>query len=180
MSAADKAKLDNINISDIGTVGANSIKGSGYINVSILKGVATISHGTSGVTAGTYGADSTNNFTIPKIVVDSTGHITSASAYSVTAANIVSKLGTTAVNRATADSDGNAINSTYLKRSGGAMTGNISYQGTKATIEVIRFIDNKNDAYGNGIAIGAGGALVAVNLRLFVKIVTLQQVAMKN
>lgn len=160
MSAADKAKLDNINISDIGTVGANSIKGSGYINVSILKGVATISHGTSGVTAGTYGADSTNNFTIPKIVVDSTGHITSASAYSVTAANIVSKLGTTAVNRATADSDGNAINSTYLKRSGGAMTGNISYQGTKATIEVIRFIDNKNDAYGNGIAIGAGGATI--------------------
>lgn len=82
------------------------------------------------------------------------------SAYSVTAANIVSKLGTTAVNRATADSDGNAINSTYLKRSGGAMTGNISYQGTKATIEVIRFIDNKNDVYGNGIAIGAGGATI--------------------
>ena len=123
MSAADKAKLDNINVSDIGTVGANSIKGSGYINVSILKGVATISHGTSGVTAGTYGADSTNNFTIPKIVVDSTGHITSASAYSVTAANIVSKLGTTAVNRATADSDGNTINSTYLKLSGGTMEG---------------------------------------------------------
>lgn len=40
------------------------------------------------------------------------------------------------------------------------MTGNISYQGTKATIEVIRFIDNKNDAYGNGIAIGAGGATI--------------------
>ena len=123
MSAADKAKLDNINVSDIGTVGANSIKGSGYINVSILKGVATISHGISGVTAGTYGADSTNYLTIPKIVVDSTGHITSASAYSVTAANIVSKLGTTAVNRATADSDGNAINTTYLKCSGGTMDG---------------------------------------------------------
>ena len=40
------------------------------------------------------------------------------------------------------------------------MTGNISYQGTKATIEVIRFIDNKNDVYGNGIAIGAGGATI--------------------
>lgn len=69
----------------------------------------------------------------------------SLSAYSVTAANIVSKLGTTAVNRATADSDGNAINSTYLKRSGGAMTGNISYQGTKATYDMITFIDNPND-----------------------------------
>lgn len=123
MSAADKAKLDNINVSDIGTVGANSIKGSGYINVSILKGVATLSHGISGVTAGTYGADATNNLTIPKITVDSTGHITSASSYSVTAANIVSKLGTTAVNRATADSDGNTINSTYLKLSGGTMEG---------------------------------------------------------
>lgn len=160
MSAADKSKLDSITVSDIGTVGANSIKGTGYIKATIAKGVATLSHNTSGVTAGTYGADSTNYLTIPKIVVDSTGHITSASAYSVTAANIVSKLGTTAVNRATADSDGNAINSTYLKRSGGAMTGNISYQGTKATIEVIRFIDNKNDVYGNGIAIGAGGATI--------------------
>ena len=123
MSAADKSKLDSITVSDIGTVGANSIKGTGYIKATIAKGVATLSHNTSGVTAGTYGADSTNYLTIPKIIVDSTGHITSASAYSVTAANIVSKLGTTAVNRATADSDGNAINSTYLKRSGGTIDG---------------------------------------------------------
>ena len=160
MSAADKAKLDNINVSDIGTVGANSIKGSGYINVSILKGVATLSHGISGVTAGTYGADATNNLTIPKITVDSTGHITSASSYSVTANNIVSKLGTTAVNRATSDSDGNAINSTYLKLSGGTMTGNISYKGTRATYDMIKFIDNPADIYGNGIAIGGGGAVI--------------------
>ena len=160
MSAADKAKLDNINVSDIGTVGANSIKGSGYINVSILKGVATLSHGISGVTAGTYGADATNNLTIPKITVDSTGHITSASSYSVTAANIVSKLGTTAVNRAISDSDGNTINSTYLKLSGGTMTGNISYKGTKATYDMITFIDNPNDTYGNGIAIGGGGTVI--------------------
>ena len=160
MSAADKSKLDSITVSDIGTVGANSIKGTGYIKATIAKGVATLSHNTSGVTAGTYGADSTNYLTIPKIVVDATGHITSASAYSVTAANIVSKLGTTAVNRATADSDGNTINSTYLKLSGGTMTGNISYQGTKAAYEMIRFIDNKSDTYGNGIAIGGGGATI--------------------
>ena len=160
MSAADKSKLDSITVSDIGTVGANSIKGTGYIKATIAKGVATLSHNTSGVTAGTYGADSTNNFTIPKIVVDSTGHITSASSYSVTAANIVSKLGTTAVNRATADSDGNTINSTYLKRSGGTMTGNISYKGTKATYDMIKFIDNPADVYGNGIAIGGGGAVI--------------------
>lgn len=160
MSAADKSKLDSITVSDIGTVGANSIKGTGYIKATIAKGVATLSHNTSGVTAGTYGADSTNYLTIPKIVVDSTGHITSASAYSVTAANIVSKLGTTAVNRATADSDGNTINSTYLKLSGGTMTGNISYKGTKATYDMITFIDNPNDTYGNGIAIGGGGTVI--------------------
>ena len=160
MSDADKSKLDSITVSDIGTVGANSIKGTGYIKATIANGVATLSHNTSGVTAGTYGADSTNYLTIPKIVVDATGHITSASAYSVTAANIVSKLGTTAVNRATADSDGNTINSTYLKLSGGTMTGNISYQGTKAAYEMIRFIDNKSDTYGNGIAIGGGGATI--------------------
>lgn len=123
MSAADKSKLDSITVSDIGTVGANSIKGTGYIKATISKGVATLSHNTSGVTAGTYGADSTNNLTIPKITVDSTGHITSANSYTVTAANIVSKLGTTAVNRATSDSDGNTINSTYLKLSGGTMNG---------------------------------------------------------
>ena len=155
-----KRYKSELEVSDIGTVGANSIKGSGYINVSILKGVATLSHGISGVTAGTYGADATNNLTIPKITVDSTGHITSASLYSVTANNIVSKLGTTAVNRATADSDGNTINSTYLKLSGGTMTGNISYKGTRATYDMIKFIDNPADIYGNGIAIGGGGAVI--------------------
>lgn len=123
MSAADKSKLDSITVSDIGTVGANSIKGTGYIKATIASGVATLSHNTSGVTAGSYGADSTNYLTIPKITVDSTGHITSASSYTVTAANIVSKLGATAVNRATADSDGNTISSTYLKLSGGTMNG---------------------------------------------------------
>lgn len=160
LSASDKSKLDSITVSDIGTVGANSIKGTGYIKATISKGVATISHNTSGVTAGTYGADATNNLTIPKITIDSTGHITSASSYSVTANNIVSKLGTTAVNRATADSDGNTINSTYLKLSGGAMTGNIKYKGTNSTVNIIKFIDNSNDDYGNGIAIGGGGAVI--------------------
>lgn len=51
MSAADKSKLDSITVSDIGTVGANSIKGTGYIKATIAKGVATLSHNTSGVTA---------------------------------------------------------------------------------------------------------------------------------
>lgn len=48
----------------------------------------------------------------------------------------------------------------YLKLSGGTMTGNISYQGTKATYTMIKFLDNTGDTYGNGISIGGGGAVV--------------------
>jgi len=46
MSKDDKAKLDQITVSDIGTVGANSIKGAtnGGIDVTITSGVATLKH----------------------------------------------------------------------------------------------------------------------------------------
>ena len=49
---------------------------------------------------------------------------------------------------------------TYLKLSGGAMTGNISYKGSKNTYEMIRFVDNNVDIYGNGICIGGGGLTI--------------------
>lgn len=62
--------------------------------------------------------------------------------------------------KATQDGSGNVITSTYLPLSGGAMTGNISYQGSKSTDEMIKFINNVNDAWGNGIAIGGGGATI--------------------
>ena len=58
------------------------------------------------------------------------------------------------------DGDGNTISSTYLKLSGGTMTGNISYKGTNATNSMIRFIDNTTDTSGNGISIGGGGVTV--------------------
>ncbi|RHS92603.1 hypothetical protein DW904_21900 [Ruminococcus sp. AM42-11] len=48
----------------------------------------------------------------------------------------------------------------YLPLSGGTMTGNISYKGSKATYKMIEFIDNSSDAYGNGIAIGGGGLTI--------------------
>lgn len=48
----------------------------------------------------------------------------------------------------------------YLPSSGGTMTGNISYRGSKATYKMIEFIDNSSDAYGNGIAIGGGGLTI--------------------
>lgn len=48
----------------------------------------------------------------------------------------------------------------YLKLTGGTMTGNISYKGSKNTYEMIRFIDNNTDVYGNGICIGGGGLTI--------------------
>lgn len=49
---------------------------------------------------------------------------------------------------------------TYLKLSGGAMTGNISYKGSKSTYDMITFVDNNADTYGNGICIGGGGLTI--------------------
>ena len=49
---------------------------------------------------------------------------------------------------------------TYLKLSGGAMTGNIRYKGSKNTYDMIRFVDNNVDIYGNGICIGGGGLTI--------------------
>lgn len=50
--------------------------------------------------------------------------------------------------------------SSYLKLTGGVMTGNISYKGSKSTYEMIKFIDNTSDIYGNGVVIGGGGATI--------------------
>lgn len=49
---------------------------------------------------------------------------------------------------------------TYLKLSGGAMTGNIRYKGSNSTYDMITFVDNNVDVYGNGISIGGGGLTV--------------------
>lgn len=67
ITMAERNKLASITVSDIGTVGANSIKGNAPITVSISNGVATISHNTSGITAGTY----------KSVTVNAYGHITS-------------------------------------------------------------------------------------------------------
>lgn len=48
----------------------------------------------------------------------------------------------------------------YLPLSGGAMTGSISYRGSKATYQMITFYDNTSDVYGNGIGIGGGGLTI--------------------
>lgn len=48
----------------------------------------------------------------------------------------------------------------YLPLSGGNMTGNIGYAGSKGTYSMIRFLDNVNNNYGAGISIGAGGLTI--------------------
>ena len=122
ITKAEREKLASITVSDIGTVGANSIKGTAPIGVSIAKGVATISHGVSGVTSGTYGADSTNYFRIPKLTVNSMGHVTGATYYDITGANLVSRIGSNAVQnatnavKATQDKNGNVISDTYMRK----------------------------------------------------------------
>ena len=122
MTKAEREKLASITVSDIGTVGANSIKGTAPIGVSIAKGVATISHGVSGVTSGAYGADSTNYFRIPKLTVNSMGHVTGATYYDITGANLVSRIGNNAVQnatnavKATQDKNGDVISDTYMRK----------------------------------------------------------------
>lgn len=122
ITKAEREKLASITVSDIGTVGANSVKGTAPIGVSIVKGVATINHGASGVTSGIYGADSTNYFRIPKLTVNSMGHVTEATYYDITGANLVSRIGSNVVQnatnavKATQDKNGNVISDTYMRK----------------------------------------------------------------
>lgn len=47
-----------------------------------------------------------------------------------------------------------------LSLAGGAMTGNIAYQGSNSTSNMIRFLNNTSNSYGNGISIGYGGVTI--------------------
>ena len=49
---------------------------------------------------------------------------------------------------------------TYLKLSGGTMTGNIRYKGSMETYTMIAFVDNNYDKWGNGICIGGHGLTI--------------------
>lgn len=40
------------------------------------------------------------------------------------------------------------------------MTGSIKYHGSKKTLDMIKFIDNAENEYGNGISVGGGGVVV--------------------
>lgn len=102
MSKEDKAKLDSITVSDIGTVGANSIVGEKDIKVTISQGVATIGHANTAVTAGTASGTATStltnggSFNIPSVTFDAYGHITAKGTTTLTLPNITSITGNAA------------------------------------------------------------------------------------
>ena len=102
MSAADKSKLDQINVSDItDVISASTIVGTGGVSVTVSQqGVATIKHANTAITAGTAqgtanGTTLTNGgtFTIPKVTYDAYGHITSTGTNTLTLPNVTSVSG---------------------------------------------------------------------------------------
>ena len=105
MSKEDKEKLDQITVSDIGTVGANSIKGAsnGGINVTISNGIATLKHtnqlsagGTAQGTANNTNLTNGGSFTVPTITYDINGHIKSTGTNKLVLPNITSITGNAA------------------------------------------------------------------------------------
>ena len=71
--------------------------------------------------------------------------------------NVVGNLTGTA-SRATADADGNTISSTYVKKEGDTLTGNLQYTMYGATRTPFNIYGGASS--GQGIAIGAGGAVI--------------------
>ena len=92
------------------------------------------------------------------VIPTTTSELTNDSGFITSSDSITGNAAT--ATKATQDASGNVITSTYLPLSGGAMTGNIQYKGSKSTDPMIKFIDNNLDAYGNGIDIGGGGATI--------------------
>ena len=157
MSVDDKKKLDSITVSDIGTVGADSIRGEKDIHVSITDGVATIGHANKEITAGTTGGTASGTtlvnggkFKIPTVTYDAYGHITATGESELTLPNITSITGNAgSATNATNDSAGNKITDTYVKKAGDTMTGILNLKST-STIEAnapagIKFINTQSD-----------------------------------
>lgn len=136
MSVDDKKKLDSITVSDIGTVGADSIRGEKDINVSITDGVATIGHANTAVTPGTTGGTATGTiltnggkFKIPTVTFDAYGHITATGESELTLPNITTITGNAgSATNATNDANGNKIDTTYVKKAGDTVTNIITFE----------------------------------------------------
>lgn len=149
MTSAERTKLSSIQVSEGGTIDFSGVTASAPLTATVAANkTVNITHNTSGISAGTYRSVTVNTY----------GHVTagtnptSLSGYGITDAKIangVITLGSNtitpltaastldvtklsgAVAKATADADGNTISSTYLKKSGGTMTGKLTLLGNQ-------------------------------------------------
>ena len=154
-----------------GYVNAIAVSGSGNAVTAVTKSGKTITF-TKGATYLTSHQSLSNYYT--KSSVDSllsgksaTSHTHSVKINGVT--KTIAASGGTAVDLGTYLTSHQSLSdylksadaaNTYLKLSGGAMTGNIRYKGSKNTYDMITFVDNNADTYGNGICIGGGGLTI--------------------
>lgn len=135
MSAADKKKLDDIQVDSSGQAVAANVAGRWGIDVTFSDtNVAQVGHANSAITASNTQASTVSSATtkttlsfgsivkLPYVSYDTYGHVTSKSEvyFQLPAAP-------SSTTNATNDSDGNQINTTYLKRSGGTMSGDLNF-----------------------------------------------------
>ena len=144
MSAADKKKLDNIQVDSSGQAVAANVAGRWGIDVTFnSNNVAQVGHANSAITASnTQAAKTTASVTstqlafgdvinFPYVAYDTYGHITSKTNLYFKMPAAPSSTGT--ADKATNDSDGNPINTTYIKKSIGTAAGDIIYWSASGT-----------------------------------------------
>ena len=149
MSVADKLKLDSITVSDIGTVGADSIRGEKNISVSITDGVATIGHSNTAVTSSNTQPSKNNSASsstalgfgdiiqFPYVTYDTYGHVTQKNivAFQLPIAPSSTDTATNATNATYATYDASEVNKTtkttiadkFILKSVGTTKGDIIY-----------------------------------------------------
>lgn len=149
MSVADKLKLDSITVSDIGTVGADSIRGEKNISVSITDGIATIGHSNTAVTSSNTQPSKNNSASssttlgfgdiiqFPYVTYDTYGHVTQKNivAFQLPTAPSSTDTATNATNATYATYDASEVNKTtkttiadkFILKSVGTTKGDIIY-----------------------------------------------------
>ena len=141
MSAADKKKLDDIQVDSSGQAVAANVAGRWGIDVTFSStNVAQVGHANSAITASnTQATKITSSVTstqlafgdvinFPYVTYDTYGHVTDKT-------NLYFKMpaAPSSTGSATNDSDGNPINTTYIKKSIGTAAGDIIYWSASGT-----------------------------------------------
>ena len=156
MSADDKAKLDTVESK------ANYIYVSANAPISVDKhvGALTITHNTSGVTAGAYGDAVAQapgfgaSFLVPNLTVNATGHVTVAGAHTVTIPNALVTDKTNGLMSASDKASYDIIKTNYLN---GLTTDSANHKltftyglGKVATDRALNFVKLAGDTFSSG------------------------------